>query len=1013
MRITDIFIKRPVLSICVNLVILILGIQSMNSLTTRQYPQSDSAKITVTTTYVGANAELVKGFITTPLERVIASADGIDYLESSSVQGVSTITAHLVLNYPVSEALTQIQSKVNQVKNELPEGSEEPVIDMMNTNDQFASLFLSFYSNELEANEITDYLTRVIQPKFSAVPGVQKADILGGRVFAMRIWLDPDKMAAMNIRSAQVYAALKSNNYLSALGESKGNMVTVILNANTDVQDVEGFKNLVIKDFNGTLIRLKDIAKVELGAEDYDINIRYEGKSAIFIGVWPLPNANSLDVVRGIKKLYPEIEKNLPSSMHFKECYDATEYIRDAIHEVGGTLVETIIIVMIVITLFIGSFRSVLVPIVVIPLSLIGAFGLILIFGFSINLLTLLAIVLAVGIVVDDAIVMLENVERHVSEGKTPMDAAIIAARELTGPVISMTITLAAVYAPIGLQGGLTGTLFKEFAFTLAGTVLISGFVALTLSPMMSSKLVRNKKTKMKLFVEEVFNLVRKAYEKLLVISLKCKTGILIFAATVMLSIYPLYKYSTSELAPPEDQGAMFGILETSANSTVEQTERYAVSVENVLRSFPETDVFFNVVEPNFGFSVVTLKPWSERSKHVEELKMEAWGKMAMIAGARVIVATPSVLPGGSNYPIEFVISSTDDSEHLLTYANQLIQAGYQSGKFMYIDSDLKYDYPQTDLIIDHEKIGTMGLNLSEIGQDVSIMLGGNYVNRFNMQGRSYKVIPQINRIDRLNPDQLGDLYVKSGGDNLIKLSTVSTLENSVKPRELKKFQQLNSVTIQGHIPSGVTVDDGLKVLEEKAKEILPFGYQVDYGGESRQLRTEGDALVTTLILSCILIYLVLASQFESFRDPFIILAGSVPLALSAALMFSFLGFTTINIYSQVGLVTLVGLISKNGILIVEFANGLREKGLTKIGAITQACITRFRPVLMTSAATVVGHFPLMIAKGPGAGSRNSIGIMLVTGMFIGTLFTLFVVPSIYMVVSSDKYKKKDFDVDI
>lgn len=1012
MKVTDIFIKRPVLAICVNLIILITGIQSINKLTTRQYPQSDSAKITVTTTYVGANADLVRGFITTPLERVIASADGIDYLESSSAQGVSTITANLKLNYPVVEALTQIQSKVNQVKNELPEGSEEPVIDMQNTNDKFASLFISFYSDELAANEITDYLIRVIQPKLSAVQGVQKADILGGRTFAMRVWMDPDKMASLNIRAVDVYTALKQNNYLSALGNSKGNMVKVVLNANTDVQDVAGFENLVIKDEDGTLVRLKDIARVELGAEDYDTDIRFEGKSAIFIGIWPLPNANSLDVIKDVKKLLPEIERILPGSIKFRVNYDATDYIRNAIHEVIDTLKETIVLVMIVIFLFIGSFRSVFVPIVVIPLSLVGAFGLILAMGFSINLLTLLAIVLAVGLVVDDAIVMLENVERHVSEGKKPFDAAIIAARELAAPVITMTITLAAVYAPIGLQGGLTGTLFKEFAFTLAGTVLISGFIALTLSPMMSSKLVSTKRGPLKVFVEGAFELVRKVYEKLLLISLNARSGVLIFAVFIMFLIFPLYKMSKSELAPSEDQGAMFASIEASVNSTVEQTERYVKPIEDILRSFDEAEVFFNVVQPSSGFSVITLKPWKERARHVDELKMIAQGQVAQVAGIRTNIMTPPALPGGSIFPIEFVITSTDEPIALLKEAQKIIGAAYASKKFMYIDADLKYDYPQSKLMIDHEKIGTMGLNLSEIGRDVSIFLGGNYVNRFNMQGRSYKVIPQVNRSNRLNPEQLNDLYIKGGKDNLIKLSTVSTLQDSVEPRELKKFQQLNSVKLQGLLPSGITLDEGLKVLEEAAKE-LPSSYQIDYAGQSRQLRTEGDSLTTTLILSFILIYLVLASQFESFRDPFIILFGSVPLALSAALVFSFLGFTTMNIYSQVGLVTLVGLVSKNGILIVEFANVLRERGLSKLDAIKQSCITRLRPVLMTSVATVVGHLPLMFAKGPGAGSRNSIGMMLVTGMFIGTIFTLFVVPCIYTVVSKNKWVKKDIEVKI
>lgn len=1012
MQITDIFIKRPVLAICVNLLVLVAGIQAVRSLTTRQYPQSDLAVVTVKTAYIGASADLVRGFVTTPLERVIASADGIDYLDSSSKQGLSTITAHLRLNFDVNSALTQIQAKVAQVRNDLPPEAEAPIIEVETADNRFASMYISFYSENLEPNQITDYLTRVVQPKLSAVAGVQKADILGARTFAMRIWLKPDHMAAMNISPTDVQRALQANNYLSAVGATKGSMVTVNLTANTDLRSKEEFERLVVKQDGDTLVRLSDIADVVLGAENYDEDVRFAGESATFMGVWVLPNANSLDVIESVRKVLPEIEKNLPGGLKLGVPYDATKYIDNAITEVLKTLTETIVIVVIVIFLFLGSFRSVLVPVVAIPLSLIGAAAVMYGFGFTLNLLTLLAIVLAVGLVVDDAIVMLENVERHVMNGMRPAEAAQVAARELVGPIIAMTITLAAVYAPIGIQGGLTGALFKEFAFTLAGAVLVSGFVALTLSPMMSARLVRVEENphSFKHRVEGVFARLQARYEGWLRATLAARPFVLTASVLFMLLVFPLYMFSMKELAPREDQGVLFGIVQAAPNSSLDQTLLYTEKVGEVFRSFPEFDTSFQLTGASFGFSGMVVKPWSERSRTTIDMEGEAWGKMSKVPGVRVIVTTPAPLPGGSDFPIEMVISSTAEPEQLLDYANQLVGAAFASGKFMFADADLKYDFPETEIVIDRDKAALMGVDLQSIGNDISVLTGGNYVNRFNIQGRSYKVIPQSKRGQRLTPEQLTEMYVRGAGDTLVSLSTIATIVNKVQPRELKRFQQLNSVTIQGAIIPGTSIDDGLRVLEEKAAEILPAGFAIDYAGESRQLRKEGSTLVATLILSLILIYLVLAAQFESFRDPFIILMGSVPLALSGALLFTFLGFTTMNIYSQVGLVTLVGLVSKNGILIVEFANHLQEQGKGIYDAVVEASATRLRPILMTSVATVVGHFPLVIAEGAGAGARNSIGIVLVTGMVIGTVFTLFVVPVIYTVVASRRNDEREVE---
>jgi len=1004
MRFTDIFIRRPVLAICINLIILFAGYQSIRSLNVRQYPKSDIAVVTVKTAYVGANASLVRGFLTTPLERVIASADGIDYLESESKQGLSTITAHLKLNFDINDALTQIQAKVAQVRNDLPAEAEVPIIEVETSDSRFASMYLSFYSKDLDQNQITDYLTRVVQPKLSAVSGVQRADILGARVFAMRIWLKPDRMAALNISPSNVQEALTANNYLSTLGNTKGTMLTVNLTANTDLQTKEEFEKLVVRQENGALIRLKDIADVVLGAESYDEDVRFNGQKATFMGVWVLPNANSLDVIKEVRRTMPEIQAALPAGMSAGIPYDATKYISDAIHEVVHTLTETICIVIVVIFLFIGSLRSVLVPVVAIPLSLVGAATMMLAFGFTINLLTLLAIVLSVGLVVDDAIVMLENIERHVSEGMKPMDAAYRGARELIGPTIAMTITLAAVYAPIGIQGGLTGTLFREFAFTLAGAVIVSGVVALTLSPMMASRLLQadHQPGRFAQRVNDLFLWLRETYSRLLARSLTFRPVMVTLAVLVVLLAFPFYMFSMKELAPREDQGVVFSIVQAAPNSAIDQTLLFTEQVNRVFESVPEYAHSFQISGPSFGFSGVVTKPWSERSRTTEQISGELWGKMAALPGVRIIVLTPPPLPGGSDFPVEFIIASTADPAQTYEFANQLVAKAFQSGLFMFADTDLKYDQPQTELVIDRDIVSALGLNMAVVGADLSLLTGGNYVNRFNIQGRSYKVIPQVKRESRLNPDQLVDYYVSGPDGKLIPVSTFAQLKDSTQPRSLNRFQQLNSAKIQGAVVPGVSIDQALKFLETEAKKILPAGYAIDYAGESRQLRTEGNALVTTLLLAIVLIYLVLAAQFESFRDPFIILLGSVPLALAGALMFVFLGATTINIYTQVGLITLVGLIAKNGILITEFANKLQESGLSKVEAVHEAAITRLRPVLMTTVATVVGHFPLILATGAGAGSRNSIGIVLCTGMSIGTVFTLFIVPSIYVLIARD-----------
>ncbi len=1011
MKITDVFVNRPVLAICVNLLVFVIGIASITYLPTRQYPKSDLSVINVSTVYVGASANLILGYITTPLEKVISSADGIEYLESSSRQGMSTIRAHLVLNYDTARALTQIQAKVAEVRNDLPPESEVPIIKLESPDDQSAAMYISFFSDVLEGNQITDYLVRVVQPLLSSVAGVQRAEVLGERTFSMRIWLDPERLAQLQMSSTEVRSALQRNNYLSAIGSTKGSMEVIQLVSNTDLSTKEEFENLVIRNDGETLIRLRDVAEVELGAENYDVDVRFDGKQATFMGVWVLPDANSLEVIKEVNKQIPLIREKLPKGLEVAVPYDGTKYIDDAITEVIKTLTETIVIVILVIFLFLGSLRSVLIPIVAIPVSLVGAVAIMAFLGFTINLLTLLAIVLAVGLVIDDAIVMLENIERNISEGLSPKDAAIKGARELVGPVIAMTITLAAVYAPIGIQGGLTGTLFREFAFTLAGAVLVSGFVALTLSPMMSKKLLqgRREESSFQLKVAEITRKVQSTYSSKLRIAMEYKICIILAACWLIPLSIPLYIFIfEKELAPREDQGVVFGIVQGPPNVTVEHNALFTSMAQKVFQSIPEYETSFQITTTEGGFSGMLPVPWSKRNRTSLQIQEELGMKVSEIPGVRLIMITPPPLPGGSTFPVELVINSTDNQNQMYELANELVQSAFQSGQFMFAESDLKYDLPRTEIIFDRERIATLGVDLQTIGQELGTYLGGNFVNRFSISGRSYKVIPQSKRLSRLTPQDILSMHVSAKDGVQIPLSAIASINETVQPRQLNKFQQLNSFKIQGVPRPGASIDGALSALEEKAKEILPQGYAIDYTGESRQLRKEGNTFMVTLFLSLLFIYLVLASQFESFRDPFIILLGSVPLAITGALILPFLGATSMNIYSQVGLVTLVGLVSKNGILIVEFANVLKEQGLSKLEAVIQASTTRLRPILMTSVSTVAGHFPLILASGAGANARNSIGITLVSGMFIGTFFTLFVVPAVYLLISKEHDSSKD-----
>ncbi|MCK0536812.1 efflux RND transporter permease subunit [Alcanivorax quisquiliarum] len=1032
MKFTDLFIRKPVLAWVVSLFIFLLGLRAATELNVRQYPELQDAVVTVTTVYVGADADLIQGFITTPLEREIATAEGINYITSTSTGGVSVIQAFLTLDADKNAALSQIAAKVNKMRGELPEESEDPVIDMT-VGDTTAAMYLAFYSDILDNNQITDYLVRVVEPLLSTVPGVQRAEILGGRTFAMRIWLDPARMTALGVTSADVYRALQANNVLSAVGATKGALVSIDLTAETDLQTVAEFEQLIVRESGGAITRLRDVADVELGAESYASSVSFGDQAATFIGIEVAPDANALDVIRDVRVVWDnDILPELPEGLSADVPYDSTEYIQDSINEVVKTIIEALLIVVLVIFGFLGSIRSVAVPMIAVPISMVGALFLMLLMGFSINLLTLLAMVLAIGIVVDDAIIVLENIHRHVEDGMSPFDAAIKGARELAWPVVAMTTTLVAVYLPIGFIGGLTGTLFVEFAFTLAGSVLLSGIVALTLSPMLCAKLLKPRDAAasekgLAHWLDQRFDTLRLSYRNTLHRMLDDKIVILIFGLVAMGSCYFLFNNTPAELAPNEDQGFILAIAESDPYTTLEYFESNTSLLREKAQALPEMDKVFMLNgmsgagsgSVTDGFIGMVLKTWQDRDRSTRAvLEHSVQGIVGEIPGLELVALQPPPLPsgGGGGFPVEFVVGTTQPVSSAAELIEQIVAKAYESRKFIFLKTNLRLNKPRTEILIDREKAAALGIDMRSVGMDLSAMLAGGYSNRFSLENRSYKVIPQVQRSDRLNPEQLLDYYTRTRDGELVPLSTIATLKDTVQPQALNRFQQMNAITISAVPRPGVSLGESLQVLEQAAAEVLPQGYRVDYTGQSRQFKTEGSQLMLTFFFALIIIYLVLSAQFESWRDPLIMLV-SVPMSICGALLCmavlniastiaqinGLLWHTaTMNIYTQVGLVTLIGVISKHGILIVEFANKLQEQGLAKRAAIEEATSIRLRPVLMTTAALVLAMVPLLIATGPGGGARFAMGFVIASGMTLGTLFTLFVVPAIYLYLGRD-----------
>lgn len=1000
MRFTDLFIKRPVLSCVISLLIFFIGLRCMQLLQLREFPEINQSVITVSTIYPGANAQLVKGFITNPLERVLASADGVEYLTATSVNGQSTITLNIKLGFDVNTAFTSVMSKVAQVRNMLPPQSEQPTI-AKGTGRTIASMYLSFSSTQMSPEQITEFVSRTVQPELETVPGVSAADLLGQKTFAMRIWLNPDRMRSYGISAQEVSTALQQNNFQSAAGSTKGEYVAYSVRADTNLQTTDGFEQLVVKTVKGQAIRLKDIARVQLGSEDYDSSVIFDGKQSIFIGVSPAPDANPLTVLKAVRSRLASVSPQFPGDLKASVVYDSSVYIQAALHDVTKTIIEACVIVLLVIYLFLGSFRTVLIPLVTIPLSLVGVCSVLLLMGFTLNILTLLAMVLAIGMVVDDAIVVVENCYRHIELGQTPFQAAIQGTREIALPVVAMSITLAAVYAPIGFMQGLTGSLFKEFAFTLAGSVIISGVIALTLSPMMCARLLKpqQKSGKLSAWIDQRLNRLSQSYARRLESALSTRSVIVVMALILLASCVVFYMGAQHELAPSEDQNAVFMSSMAPEYANIHYVEGYTKQFDAIFRSYPEMAHYMilnGVGSVNNVIAAMMLKPWDERKRGQKIIARTLQQQIKKVPGMNTVVfPLPSLPSGGGGLPVQFVLQSSDNYADLFRLSQQVLMQLKNSGLFIFIDSSLKYNKPEVSLRIDRNKAGQLGIRMQEVGSALATALGGNYINRFDMSGQSYKVIPQVLPSYRFNPDELNKINVPAADGSMVPLSALVTYQNTVEPNKLEEFQQQNSVTLQGVPIPGTSMGSVVKYLQNLSHD-LPKHVSTAFAGQSRDYVQQGDALLYTFIFALIVIYLVLAAQFESFRDPFIVLV-SVPLSLSGALLFLYVGLASVNIYTQIGLLTLVGLISKHGILMVEFANQLQiDRGMNRFEAIVESAKVRLRPILMTTLSMVVGVIPLILATGAQAKCRFDIGLVIAAGMSIGTAFTLFVVPTMY-----------------
>ncbi|MFT5755428.1 MAG: multidrug efflux pump [Alteromonadaceae bacterium] len=1005
--IMDIFVRRPVVAIVLSLIICIAGLWAVSKIPVLQFPKIESSSLVIDTFYIGASADVVQGFVTEPIERVAATIPGVEYVDSTSTSGSSKVTAWLKLNENSTLALAELNARLGQIRYELPAGSQDPVISVSRADRPFAVIYLSVHANGNDLSQITDYLTRQVNPILNAIEGVQRVGIEGARTPAMRIWLDADALQVYNLSAKEVYQALAANNTIATMGYVENDHQKIDIVANSQLKSVEEFEQLVVSEIDGASIYLKDIAKVKFAAEDSSVTARLNDKDSVYIAIWPLPGANEIAIGDRLYEKVAEINKTLPNSIAIDFAYDGTLYMRDALNEIFTTLIETVILVGIVVLLLMGSFRSAIVPLITIPISILGAVAAMSMMGFSLNLLTVLAIVLSVGLVVDDAIVVVENVARLMRQGMSKFDAALTSSRQLLVPIISMTITLAAVYAPIGFLSGLTGVLFKEFAFTLAIAVIISGIVAVTLSPIMSAYVSPDGGDEGWLTrkVNHLFEKVQNSYGKLLDIIFKWQGQVFLIAIVVSLLTIPFYLFSQKELAPVEDQSMVMFVIQSPPESSL----KYNVAQMNpVVKSLQEIDgglKIWQIIFNSGGFGGLELENPGKRDFSAQELVPQMYGKLAQIPGLNMFPILPASLPSSGQFEIEMVVKSSASYDEMKQYADQLVGAAYGSGHFLFADTDLKIDLPQVELQLNRQNIADLGLSVAGVSEQLGILLSNNFVNRFDANGKAYRVIPIVNDEIRSKTEAILSLTIKLDSGELLPVSAIADLKWKTVPRQLGTFAQQSSFRIFGGVAPSSNKEAALTALENAAKELLPVGYSIDYAGESRQLRKEGNTLVMVLGVSLLIVFLVLAIQFNSFRDPLVVVLGCVPLALSGALLIPYVELTTINIYSQIGLITLIGLIAKNGILIVEFANQAQEQGASKLAAVKEAATTRLRPILMTTAATILGHFPLVLVTGAGAEARNSIGIILVAGMFIGTLFTLFILPSFYLLFAEKRNK--------
>ena len=1004
MGFTDIFVRRPVLATVVSLLILFIGLRAMFALPVRQYPRTENAVVTVTTLYYGADPDVVAGFITQPLEAAIAQANGIDYITSTSANSLSTITVNLRLNYDYNRAVTEITSKISSVLNRLPPQSQQPSLQVQ-VGQAVSAMYLGFRSEVLQPNQITDYLVRVVQPKLQAVQGVQTVTFFGARNFALRAWLDPAKLAAYSLTASDVNTALAANDFISGLGNTKGQMVQVNMTASTGLHSLEEFQQLVVKQERGAVVRLSDVATVVLGAEDYETNISFNGLSSIGMAIDIAPDANLLDVMQRVQAVFPDIQSQLPEGLQGSIVYDASRFVTAAISEVEHTITETLVIVMLVVFIFLGSLRSVIIPIVAIPLSLVGAFTMMLALGFSINLLSLLAMVLAIGLVVDDAIVMLENIFRHVESGMPRREAAITGAREIGFAIVAMTLTLASVFAPLAFATGRTGRLFIEFALTLAGAVLVSGFIALTLSPMMCSLLLKHEEKHSWLFnlIEGWLEAMTNGYRRALTAVLHARWVVAIGWLAVLCAGAVLFMSLKAELAPIEDRGVVFGVVTAPQGSTPQYTADQIKPIEQFYAQIPEAAAwtaisgFPTVVDGN---AVLRLKPWEERKKRQQQIADELRPKFQSVPGAIAFPLNPPSL--GQSFrstPVEFVIMSQIPYPDLQRLVDRFLDEARKYPGVQNLQTDLRLNTPEVRVRINRDKLSDIGVPVDTVGRTLETMLGGRQVTRFKREGEQYDVIVQVAPIDRTTPADISDSYVRARDGSMVQLSNLVDVKEGVAPQSLNHFNRLRAVKVTATLAPGYAIDEALRAMDAAAKATLPVTAQTDVDGQSREFRKSGKEIYFTFVLALAFIYLVLSAQFESFVHPFVIML-SVPLSMTGALFMLWLTGGTLNIYSQVGLVTLVGLITKHGILIVEFSNQLRAKGEDLMDAVVDAATLRLRPILMTTGAMVLGALPLALAHGAGAESRTQIGWVIVGGMTFGTLLTLFVVPTAYTLLA-------------